>query len=585
MKSFPTLLALPAILISVALASMSHAATYHVDGNSPSASDTHPGTAEKPWKTITRAGVAKELKPGDEVIIKGGLYRESVLIAVAGQEGKPITFRGAPGEWVEIRGSDILPNNIGWKKFTPETGVAEPYPGAFRMLWKCKIPLDILRGYDLGQRRATQYKYVPGLYLNGEPLQLIGPDPGVDNSTVYKLNQVGVDQNSLYEKTFYFDTKTQELWFCTTGDPRWPSNVFEMPLRQALSVQSSFITVANIQVNQGGAAVGAHDRVTQVLLEDCSFNRSIGSGLFIAKSSHIVVRRCDMSYNGHTGLGLYETEDVIIENSRLNHNNWKKFCATWHAGGMKNVPGNKRTIVRYNEAAHNYDSPGIWFDIDNVDCEIYGNVVHHNSTGIFYEINPGGGLVAGNLTFRNFSGVTISGSSNCIVAYNTSVDDVRGLTVMGRGGSFPIVNELVVNNLILSSNYTKANCNMIFDLGATKGINKSNHNFFGYPAGSDARLRMSWDANINLADWRAQTGLDMNSQEGPASFASESALGLWIKIPRDAASMATADAKTAADRLRFATPVDLSRFKWRPKNPDIVGCGIYQWPANAASQP
>ncbi len=70
---------------------------YWVDGSSPAAADTNPGTEAKPWKMIARAGGAKELKPGDTVRIKAGVYRESAVITVRGEPGKPITFEAAPG--------------------------------------------------------------------------------------------------------------------------------------------------------------------------------------------------------------------------------------------------------------------------------------------------------------------------------------------------------------------------------------------------------------------------------------------------------------------------------------------------------
>ena len=43
--------------------------TFHVDGQSATASDVGPGTKQKPWKTLDRAGSAKELAPGDTVLI------------------------------------------------------------------------------------------------------------------------------------------------------------------------------------------------------------------------------------------------------------------------------------------------------------------------------------------------------------------------------------------------------------------------------------------------------------------------------------------------------------------------------------
>ena len=69
---------------------------YFVDQKHPSASDNNAGTAAQPWKTIARAGKAKELQPGDTVLIKSGLYREAANITVSGEPGKPVTFAAAP---------------------------------------------------------------------------------------------------------------------------------------------------------------------------------------------------------------------------------------------------------------------------------------------------------------------------------------------------------------------------------------------------------------------------------------------------------------------------------------------------------
>ena len=60
------------------------AATYVVDQRHPEASDEAdaPGSAEKPWKTISRA--AEAVKPGDVVLIRSGVYRERVTIRRSG---------------------------------------------------------------------------------------------------------------------------------------------------------------------------------------------------------------------------------------------------------------------------------------------------------------------------------------------------------------------------------------------------------------------------------------------------------------------------------------------------------------------
>lgn len=55
------------------------------------------------WRTLNHA--AREVRPGDTVEIGGGHYRETVWLRNSGEQGLPITFRGASGERVEFDGS------------------------------------------------------------------------------------------------------------------------------------------------------------------------------------------------------------------------------------------------------------------------------------------------------------------------------------------------------------------------------------------------------------------------------------------------------------------------------------------------
>jgi hypothetical protein len=75
-------------------------------------SDEHDGSEQKPWRTFAHA--VKQLAPGDALVLRGGLYREHVMLSCAGTPKKPITIRsfhdspetawepfphGAPGEF------------------------------------------------------------------------------------------------------------------------------------------------------------------------------------------------------------------------------------------------------------------------------------------------------------------------------------------------------------------------------------------------------------------------------------------------------------------------------------------------------
>ena len=60
-------------------------ATDIVEAGDAKAADTNPGTKESPFKTISAA--ASKAQPGDEVLVRPGIYREAVTLNVSGEEG------------------------------------------------------------------------------------------------------------------------------------------------------------------------------------------------------------------------------------------------------------------------------------------------------------------------------------------------------------------------------------------------------------------------------------------------------------------------------------------------------------------
>ena len=61
----------------------------------PTGNDANPGTEAKPLATL-QAGVNK-LQPGDTLLIRGGIYRETVTFPRSGTAENPITVTAAPG--------------------------------------------------------------------------------------------------------------------------------------------------------------------------------------------------------------------------------------------------------------------------------------------------------------------------------------------------------------------------------------------------------------------------------------------------------------------------------------------------------
>ena len=104
-------IALVLLLGLVAPASQAQDAVLVVDHASQQADDANPGTTDKPFKTIT-AAIAKA-GPGSTVLVKGGIYRESVTLKKSGEKDRPLTIKAMPGERVVVSGADPV---CGWKR-------------------------------------------------------------------------------------------------------------------------------------------------------------------------------------------------------------------------------------------------------------------------------------------------------------------------------------------------------------------------------------------------------------------------------------------------------------------------------------
>jgi len=70
---------------------------------SPKGDDSNRGTKTRPFRTIRKA--ADTMKPGDTCRIRGGTYREAVVLKKSGKAGKPICFIAEKGQTVLLDGT------------------------------------------------------------------------------------------------------------------------------------------------------------------------------------------------------------------------------------------------------------------------------------------------------------------------------------------------------------------------------------------------------------------------------------------------------------------------------------------------
>ena len=97
----PTFVVYTTVLL---LATAAQADIFHV---ATTGSDANLGTRTLPFRTIQHA--ADLAQPGDTIIVHTGVYRERVNPPRGGEsDRKRITYQAAPGETVEIKGSEIV---------------------------------------------------------------------------------------------------------------------------------------------------------------------------------------------------------------------------------------------------------------------------------------------------------------------------------------------------------------------------------------------------------------------------------------------------------------------------------------------
>jgi alpha-N-arabinofuranosidase len=145
-----------AFALLATLAAAPEAAEFHV---APAGKDTNPGTKDAPFRTIQRA--AELAQPGDTITVHEGIYRERVNPPRGGEsDAKRIVYRAAPGEKVEIRGSEIVKGWIKVQEDTWKAALPNAFFGAFNPY------ADLIRG-DWFSPRGRKH-HTGAVYLDGE---------------------------------------------------------------------------------------------------------------------------------------------------------------------------------------------------------------------------------------------------------------------------------------------------------------------------------------------------------------------------------------------------------------------------------
>lgn len=397
--------------------------TYVVSQLQSGASDDNPGTPDKPFKTISRA--AKEVKPGDTVILRSGVYRERVLVETSGTKEKPIRLQADVAANVIVTGADVITD---WKREEgPDNIFSTPWTYVF-----------------LGWSKNN-------IHPDGEPYMTIGRVEQVFIKG-YPLHQV-LRRDQMSRGTFCVDKESKRLYVWNAQDSDLKGLLVEASTRPVLwESKGEHVHVRGIRFRyaanpaQSGAAIFRKNSTA----EDCIFERMNSSGASLV-GENIVIRRCVFQDNGQLGFSAGQAHNLLFSECVVRNNNIKEYPRGWEAGGDK-LCVCRGAVIERSQFLDNR-GVGIWFDIGNENCVIRNCLIANNEdAGIFYEISYslhahdnviiGNGFAATQGAWGADGAIALSSSPNCIIERNLMIGNKEGFQFREQGRTTVTVDDL-----------------------------------------------------------------------------------------------------------------------------------------------
>ena len=416
----------------------------YVSGNVRRSGD---GSMEHPFRTIQEAALVA--RPGDDVLVAPGIYREWVRPAFSGTDNERIKYVSMVKGEAVITGAERL---TGWEKF--------------ENIWRVRIPNSFFGDYN----PYTDVVFGDWFFASEN-----NPHTGeiyIDNRSMYEVFDLSVCMHPQVDKRSWDPDFTKYVWFTAQEggdtviyanfDDRDPNEeAVEFAVRRACFYPEkegvSNITLRGFTV-RCAATQWAPPTAVQMgmigphwskgwIIEDCDIYESKCSGISLGKyyqkgsnnkwsmtfvkdgtqtqrdavcqavnegwdketvGSHII-RRCDIHDCGQTGIvGHMGGAFSIIEDNHIHHINNKHNLAGAEIGGIK-LHAAIDTIIRRNHIDH--CTRGIWLDWQAQGTRVSQNFLHDNippkgtiiedglSLGedIFIEVSHGPTLIDHNL--------------------------------------------------------------------------------------------------------------------------------------------------------------------------------------------
>jgi len=413
----------------VSLAIFTYATEIHVATNGK---DSNPGTQAAPLRTIQRA--ADLAQPGDVITVHEGVYRERISPPRGGQsDAKRITYQAAPGEMVEIKGSEVVKNWVKVQDDVWKVTIANSFFGGFNPY------SDLIRG-DWFSPKGREH-HTGAVYLNGEwlveapkldeVLKPVGPTPlwfgRIDKDTTSIWAQFkGVNPNEqLVEinvrRTVFYPEKTGINYLTVRGFiMRHAATPWAPPTAEQIGLigthwSKGWIIEENVISHSvcSGVALGKYgdefDNTSRDTAEGYvkTIERALKNGWNKNTIGHHIVRNNTISHCEQTGIvGSLGAVFSTVSGNTIHDIHVRRLFSGAEMAGIKfhaaiDVEISRNHIYRTTR--------GLWLDWMAQGTRVSANLFHENqSEDLFVEVDHGPFLVDNNIFLSPTSLLNVS---------------------------------------------------------------------------------------------------------------------------------------------------------------------------------
>lgn len=418
--------------------------TYYVSANHPDASDSNPGTFEKPFKSINKA--AQVVKSAEKVVVFSGIYREQIQPRFSGESPEEmVMYEAAPGANVIVSGSlpfdgrwepsvavlgfnyarDIwqapLDNEIYTPFYTVNANEQEMKLMPWAEKWTNKVPYTLKRSlaFQDGRRMMQLANYedllkMEGTYWVDDVHQLLhvhpfeNKDPHECTFELTRFQQLFVPQsteiNYLHVKGFTFE-------HAGNGFPRVGTGALFVNGGHHWIIEENIIR----QVNSVAIEAGARVKEKGVSSKKENAVAEAHPGGFIIRNN--VVHDC-----GTGGIQGHTVRNTLIEHNLIHHIGWQHAEQYWECAAVK-VLVNKNTVVAHNIIHDVNEASGIWLDWNNHNSRVTGNLLYNigrtSNGAVFIEASIVANMVDNNIIWGTKGpGISLYDTDETTVCYN-----------------------------------------------------------------------------------------------------------------------------------------------------------------------